>query len=238
MKPILSLALSTLLLAGQARIPGPGGETVSSSSSSGISFVNAASETPSAFGSQTISLSVTAGNLLYAFASDQEGGTALTVSDLSNGTWNLIGSDYNVGIGINIAQFSIANTVTATLTVSVSSNATNGGLPVLTVLQFHGQTSATPIGYAGGVAGSSPPITSGTFSASAGNLIVFGCAVHGTSTLTAGNPSGMAIPANGNPSNGNGSAAVEYAIAGSSATAATISWSASQPATGMAAVFH
>jgi hypothetical protein len=31
---------------------------------------------------------------------------------------------------------------------------------------------------------------------------------------------------------------VEYAIAGSSATAATISWSASQPATGMAAVFH
>jgi hypothetical protein len=232
----LLVILVAICATAQVRVPGPGGE--GASASSGITFVNAASESPS-IGTGTVTLSVTAGNLLYGFASDQSGGTALAVSDPQNGSWNLQGSQYgsSTGAGINTAQFSTANSYTGSLTIAITSNASNSN-PVLTVYQFHGQTSATAVSTGSGNLGTSSPITSNAFSASAGNLILFGIGIHGTSTCAAGIPTGMTIPVNGNPSGSNGAGCVEYVIAPSSETTATLAWTGSSWVVGQAAVFH
>lgn len=222
----------------QTRIPGPGGVTPAVSSGGGtITFINAVSESPSAFcgAGCAVNLTATSGNLLYVFASDNRGGT-LSISDGVN-IYTAIGSQSN-----ETGQWYAKNVTGGNLTIVVSSTASAGGLPQITVVQFSGCSTSSPlVGYVTSPVQGASPLNSGTFSAgaSAGNLIVYGVfSGNAGATFTAGSPTGMTIPSAASVC-GNGCQAVEYVVAGSSATSATMSWTGgSSTDSPQAAVFH
>jgi hypothetical protein len=209
----------------QVRVPGPGG-VQAAAAASGITFVNANSGSPSALGTEAITLSVTAGNLIVVGAGQYNGSATFTVADSAGNTYtNAATYGSALGAWVNTDVWWAKAATTAALTITVTSSAS---LPNVAAAQFSGQSASPYVGY-GYASGGTSPLTSSTFSSSAlvGYLIV-GIATSATGAgggmaFIAGNPSGMVIPANGQVES-NGSIGLEYVVASTTQTAASIGW--------------
>lgn len=239
----LLLPLFSCLLFSQARIPGPGGESLAAS---GISFIQAQSNSATHATSVSKAITASTGHSLVVYASDQCGGV-LSISDGTN-TYAATGSGLITSQDGVVSEMWTSFAITGgTLTVTVATTATvcgGAGNPSVTIGEFAGATGI--VGNASGGAapgGGTNPEVSGAFSSggSTGQLVVAGMSNYygGTAAFTAGNPTGMVIPS-GATSAVNQAQSMEYVVLTGSATTASYSQSAANTGenTILVAVIH
>jgi hypothetical protein len=188
----------------------------------GLTFGSANTRSPTGFGTQTTTLSVTAGDLVLVCAADYYGGVVFTVSDSQGNSYTVI-TDYTAQIPMEAWWTTAAST--GTLTISVA-DTHSGGLANIGAIHFSGQNASPIVGYAAANSTTSP-LSTGTFSAGASagqGIVVFGTSITSSITWLAGSaPSGLVIPTNGQQAS-NGSMAVEYVIVSGTQTSANIAW--------------
>ncbi len=140
----LSGAAAKFML-GQARIPGPGGNT-SSSPPPSISYVKQtkAAGNIATIGTFTISVSATTGNLLMVGIGSAYGAAGNTVS-VSDGT-NTYVSIANVAVGFANAQMLYAKNITGgSLTLTLTTATIPLSASAVTVVEFSGLNASTPL---------------------------------------------------------------------------------------------
>lgn len=170
--------------------------------------------------SLNVPITATAGNLLVVYVHyDTNVASVISASDGSN-TYSLIDSSSGIGLSTLYALYA-KNITGGSLTVAIS--ATISVTMAVTILEFSGCDTAAPLdATAKGLNSSSgvgQDITSGSFTAASGTLIVIGGGNYYTPTwvVSATNPTGMAIATGATLSRGdaNGNVTAAYTTSGS-----------------------